>query len=41
MAVIASARSEFRGHPELAMLTGEQAYIDDALRQRGLELLTE
>ncbi|HUX30629.1 MAG TPA: phage protease [Thiobacillus sp.] len=40
-AVIASARSEFRGHSELAMLTGEQAYINDALRQRGLELLAD
>ena len=40
-AVIASARREFHGHPELAMLTGEQAYINDALRQRGLELLTD
>ena len=40
-AVIASARAEFRQHPELAMLTDERDYINDSLRQRELELLTD
>ncbi|MFQ6048080.1 MAG: phage protease, partial [Phycisphaerae bacterium] len=40
-AVIATARAEFRQHRELAMLTDERAYINDALRQRGLELLAD
>jgi hypothetical protein len=37
-AVIASARAEFRSRPELALITSEQAWIRNALRDAGLEL---
>jgi len=36
-AVVASARTAFRLQPELALITSEQAWIRDALRDAGLE----
>ena len=36
-AVVAKARAEFRAHPELNALTSERAFVDDALRQTGLQ----
>ncbi len=36
-AVIASARSAFRSQPELASITSEEAWIQNALREEGLE----
>jgi len=35
-AVTVSARATFRSHPELALLTSEQAWIEDALREAGV-----
>lgn len=34
--VAATARREFRSHPELALLTSEDAFVGEALRQSGL-----
>ena len=36
-AVVAKARAEFRAHPELNALTSERAFVDDTLRQTGLQ----
>ncbi|MEE9296417.1 MAG: phage protease [Phycisphaerae bacterium] len=33
--IAAGARSEYRAHPELAALTSEEAFVNDALRQQG------
>jgi phage I-like protein len=41
VAVIASARAEFRQNSELATLTDERAYVNDALRRQGMELLAD
>jgi len=35
--VVARAQAEFRAHPQLAALTSERAFIDDALRQEGIQ----
>lgn len=37
LALIASARAEFRSQPELALITSEQAWIRGALRDAGIE----
>ena len=34
-AIAASARAEYRAHPQLASLTSERAFVDDALRLHG------
>ena len=36
--VVAKARHEFRSHPELELITSEQAYVDDALREARSQL---
>lgn len=36
-AVIAAARGEWQANPLLQQLTGERAYVDEALRQAGME----
>lgn len=39
-AVIASARATYRSEPTLELLTSEEAWIQDALREAGLEVLS-
>ena len=39
--VIAAARGEYRDNVLLQQLTGERAYVDEALEQAGLERLAE
>ena len=40
-AVIASARSAFRSQPELAAITSEEAWIQEALREQGLDSVAD
>ena len=39
--VINSARAEYRDHPELKQIAGERAMVNDALRQKGLVVLSD
>ncbi len=40
-AVIASARSAFRSQPELASITSEEAWIQEAVREQGLDSVAD